>query len=101
MNDPAFRVVLETDSKASEAVLESWAVSFLRERGYDVAAPNETWETLSQFCERLGISPNNVRARFIDNPIAPKILTHRGLTGRILQILSNAAFDAFCLKNKK
>lgn len=96
-------VVGETSDLAAEAtdkLREVWAIKFLRGRGFDVAAPNEKWETPKQFQERIGRSPECLR-RILKRPGCPNVAIHFSPNKRrILKICSNAAFDAFAQTHK-
>ncbi len=92
-----FTLTLES---ATQAEIDEKLIEHLQERGYSVTQPNENWETPSVFCRRLGLNPGHFR-HALDHVSAPHILTHRGPTGRVPQLLSTATFDTFCLRNKR
>ncbi len=90
-------------SARSEDVLASFCSNHLKERGYSVIAPNQTWETLGAFMNRVGVRKHESLHRDI------KLWLGRGGTlflgqrpsGRLSEILSNADFDAFVVRNKR
>jgi hypothetical protein len=94
----------ETRNDASDAIdklRELWAIKFLRERGYDVARANEHWEKTNAFCWRLKIHTETLRRALLKS-VRPTVLVRRGeKTGRIMEILSNPAFEAFLTRNKQ
>lgn len=83
-----------------ETALEKWAIAHLEERGFSVARPHENWETVRAFCKRLRITYMTF-ARNKIRPGAPNVVTRNGHTGRVIEILSNPAFDAFITANKR
>lgn len=97
-NDPVFTLTLDSSNKSGDQ-MELAMAQYLRDRGYTVGPPNEHWETVAAFCARVGIRAGHFR-RALDHVSAPAVLTHRGPTGRVLQLLSTPVFDAFCRRNK-
>jgi len=87
-------------SAPNEAALETWAIKHLEERGYSVRAAHQNWETAKEFCARL-----HVHWQTLDRNMAaqgcPNVIVRRGATGRLIEILSNADFDAFITRNKR
>lgn len=77
-------------------------VAYLRDQGYHVADPNDTWETITQFLRRNGLRKYESfhRALRAYEGRGNKIYRRVGKTGRIIELLSNPAFDAFCRRNK-
>ncbi len=91
-----FTLTLET---ATQAEIDAKLIAHIEARGYSVSNPHDNWETPGAFCRRLGLNVGHFR-RALDHSAAPRVLTHRGPTGRVLQFLSTPAFDTFCLRNK-
>jgi hypothetical protein len=89
----AFHLQLDVSAK-SEAHVTEFCIAHLRERGYHVAPPNEKWETPSEFLARLGVSAMSLH-RALRRSGCPNVAAHRTPTGRILELCSNQAFDAF------
>lgn len=85
---------------ASEEAFTAECVRHLTERGYAVAQPNETWETPVQFVRRLGMD-RNVIARALARPGCPNVAQRRSATGRLLELCSNAHFDAFVVRFRR
>ena len=93
--DKPFRVTLDG---CSEAALESWAVEWLRDRGWWVARPGE-WETPRETRERLHISSAHL-ARTLRCPAAPKPAdTVKGPTGRVIYLRSTPVLDSFLTRH--
>jgi hypothetical protein len=98
--EPPVRVTLDVTCD-SETVVEKWYVDFLIGRGFNVAAPNGNWESVGDFKKRLGISYTLVAKKIKPRDDRPNVLIQRGSKNRqIVAILSNPAFDAFCVANK-
>ena len=78
-------------------------IEYLRDRGYHVAEPNEAWETLAEFMRRNRLRKNESfhAALTAWEARGHKILRLVGKSGRIIELLSNPAFDAFCRRNKR
>jgi hypothetical protein len=101
--DPEIRLTLSVKA-GSESVLTEFCIAHLRERGYAVTAPNEKWETPSEFNRRLEIGYELIH-RTLKRPGCPAVLIEYGPgrgphNRRILGICSNPAFEAFVLQNK-
>lgn len=100
MNEPTFKVMIEIEA-AKEAAVTAFAIKFLTDRGYNVAQASERWERLNEFCGRLGIH-HMTFYRAMERPDRPNVLVKRGLkTDRLMEIQSNAAFDAFVTRLKQ
>lgn len=101
---PEVKITLDVTCP-SEEILEQYCVDFLTGRGFNVARPNEKWETVGQFKDRLGISWMTVTRKVKAQPGRPNVLLQyssdkKSKRKRILAILSNPDFDAFCVQNK-
>lgn len=99
MTEPAVKVTLDVTSDCEEA-LEKYCVDFLKGRGFNIAAPNAKWETVGDFKKRLGISYMTVGRKIKPWPGRPSVLLQRGKQNRIVALLSNPDFDAYCVANK-
>lgn len=93
------RVLIELDPEVSETAVTAFCILHLKERGYHVSSPNEKWETITDFRRRLGIHSETVRKALAD-PLCPQVQVHRG-EKRIIELVSNPAFESFCLRNKR
>lgn len=95
-----YRLTLDISAE-NEEVVEPWAVQFLRDRGFNVEAPNSKWESVSEFKDRLGISYGTVATKVRETPNRPNVQIQRGTKSKqIVAILSNPDFDAYCVRNK-
>jgi hypothetical protein len=83
----------------NHSMLLAWAIKHLEEHGYSVRPPNERWENVTNYCRRLHIHTETLR-RAAEHPQRPNVVIHRGPSGRILELLTNADFDAFVLRHK-
>lgn len=92
-------VLTLTVNASADAALEKWAKGFLEKRGYAVATAHQQWETPAQFCKRLGIHYMTFD-RTLDEKGHPNVVLRRGPAGRLIELLSNQEFDAFCRRNK-
>lgn len=100
MQEPAVKVTLDVTSD-SESVLEGYCVRFLKERGWNVTAPHEKWETVKDFIARLGICHQTLSRKLRPDERRPNVVVQRSQKSkRILAILSNADFDAWCVEGK-
>lgn len=97
--EPIVRVTLDVTCD-SETVVEKWATDFLVGRGFNVSAPHGKWERIGDFKNRLGICYETLTRKLKDLPHRPNVVVQRGGSGRLLAILSNPDFDAFCVANK-
>jgi hypothetical protein len=89
-----FKATLDVTAKNEEAVTE-FCIAHLKERGYSVTQPHLKWETPKEMIARLRICYETLSRRARD-PNRPNVAIHRGSSGRLIQICSNADFDAFC-----
>jgi hypothetical protein len=101
---PEFRVTLDI-SADNEEVVEPWAVKFLTDRGFNVTAPHSKWESLTAFCRRVGVHTSTVDRKLRPWDGRPNVSIQRSTKvgtkkPRILAILSNPDFDAYCVANK-
>jgi hypothetical protein len=92
----AFTLTVKADG---EKVVTDYCIAHLRERGYAVTPPNENWELMKNFLKRLGISAMHFN-RCMKIPHRPDVLVYPSAT-RVMEILSNPAFDAFVKRHKK
>ena len=98
----SFKVTLDVTAESEEHIT-GWAVSHLQRLGYHVAAPNEKWETPTELMRRIGLSKSETLHASIKvwagrgRPVP----THRTATGRLMELVSNPDFDAFCRRNKR
>jgi hypothetical protein len=96
-----FRTLLQVVGQPHEDALTAFAIRHLTERGYNVADPNEKWETVGQLLKRLDICYETFN-RALKREGRPNVLLRRSAgaqsktgTGQIRGVCSNAAFDAF------
>lgn len=99
MTDPIVKFTLDVTAQC-DTQLEGFCVRFLKERGFNVTAPHAKWETVGDFKTRLGISYMTVSRKTKDTPNRPNVELQRGSQKRIVAILSNPDFDAYCVANK-
>lgn len=98
-----YKITLDLTAK-SESLFTDLCVAHLRERGFNVTEPNEQWETLGAFMRRVGLRRNesfheSLRAW---EERGHNIFRRNGKSSnRIIELLSNPAFDAFCRRYKK
>jgi uncharacterized protein with von Willebrand factor type A (vWA) domain len=95
-----FTLTLEA---ATQDEINARMAAHLRDQGYHVAEPHDTWETLTRFMRRIGLHKSesfheSLRAW---EERGNKIFRRAGPSGRLIELLSNPAFDAFCRRNKK
>lgn len=83
--------------------LNAAMIAHLEEQGYGITAPHEAWETPRAFLRRIGLRSHETLQRSIElwNRRGHHLQCSRGPTGRIKELLSNPAFDAFCRRNKR
>lgn len=95
--EQSFKVTAPT-----EQVATAWAEQHLRARGYSIFPPGEKWEALGNFMQRIGISNYSSITRSIKYWIArgENLPIRRTASGRVIELLSNPAFDEFCQRNK-
>lgn len=84
----------------SEDSFIRFATHFLRNLGYEVVPPHEKWERPKDFNNRLHLCKHGL-SRALSKYNAPICKVIRSKTGRILNVLSNAAFDEYCRRNCK
>lgn len=96
---PPFKVTLDV-SGDSEVIVEKWARDFLVGRGFNVTEPHGKWESVGDFKKRLGISYMTVSRKVKETLNRPAVTIQRGSQNRIIAILSNPDFDAYCVANK-
>jgi hypothetical protein len=87
----------------NQDVLTQFCADHLKSIGYNVAASHYKWESLKEFMARLGIERHASVHRDIEHwrQRGNTVLTHHAPTGKLMEILSNADFDAFCKRHKK
>lgn len=92
------RVTFECDDHAE---MVAWTKAFLEEEGYTVEKKVlHAKETPTQFCERVGLSPNSFR-RTLRHPACPKDYEARfGARGSIVWIRATPALDEFIRENQ-
>lgn len=96
----SFKVTLDVTAE-SESHITGWAVDHLRKLGYHVVRPNEHWETIRAFLDRLGANYMTIK-RALKKPDCPAAqIQWSESCKRMLAIRSNPAFDAFCRRHKK
>lgn len=83
-----------------ETAIDGWAINHLEERGYSIRPPNEKWETPSELCGRLHVHTETLR-RNLEHEDRPNVIIRHGPSGRVLEVLTNADFDEFVIRNKK
>ena len=74
--------------------LVDWAKDLLRREGYVVEVPHN-WETIGQFCERLGMSRKAFGLRWKCAGRPPVDVQRGGKAARISALASNRIFDDF------
>jgi hypothetical protein len=97
MSGVEFQVLLRVSGQSDE-IINRYCVARLREHGYSVLPPNQRWEKTQDFIKRLKISGAHFR-RCIEHPHRPNLLVFPS-TDRVQELLSNADFEAFVLRNK-
>lgn len=87
----------------TQAEIDAKLIAHLRDQGYNVSAPKETWEKPREFLDRIGRNRNfPLRASIREwHRRGGTVLSLDGVTGRVIELLSNPAFDAFCRRNKR
>lgn len=100
---PAGATFTLTLEAPSQDAIDDAMIAHLRAQGYHVSEPNEQWETLSAFMRRIGLSRNESFHESLSawEDRGFKIFRRIGKSGRIIELLSNYDFDAFCRRNKK
>ncbi len=99
MSEPRFTLTLE--GLSSDALTQAM-IKHIEDLGYGVTAPNECWETPSEFLARIEVSKNLLSSSIRDwEARGHRLLCVRGGRGRIKELLSNPAFDAFCRRHKR
>lgn len=82
----------------TEQQLEA-AAALLREHGYNVAPPRVRSERVSEFMRRVGLKHyqqwSRLVRRWLDHG-GSLLVTRRNVSGDIMELVSNDAFDAFC-----
>lgn len=96
---PEIKFTLDVTAQ-SEEVLEKWAADYLKERGFNVVAPHGKWESVGDFKKRLKISYSTISRKVKETLNRPAVTIQRGSQNRIVAILSNPDFDAYCVANK-
>ena len=86
----------------TEAAINDAMIARLREQGYNVTPAGAQWERPGEFLDRIGRCRNfplraTIRAW---RERGGTVLSLDGLSGRVLELLSNPEFDAFCKRNK-
>ncbi len=96
-NNARFEAQMNVTASCADDFIR-YAIHYLRNCGYEVIPPNEKWETPKQFTARLHICKHGLKRALCkyDAPICKVI---RSKTGRILSVLSNAAFDKYCKRH--
>jgi hypothetical protein len=97
-----FKMTLEITAK-NRAVLTPFCVDHLKSIGWNVAPAHAEWESKRAFMKRLGLKNHDSVNRDIDLWIARgnNLVLHRTpQTGKLMEILSNSDFDAFCKRHK-
>lgn len=87
--------------EAADKLRETWAIEFLRGRGFHIAPPRDEWETPKQFIERLGVHYETF-SRALRRDGCPNVALRRTRNGagRIAEVRSNDDFDAFVRRYK-
>jgi hypothetical protein len=78
-----------------EAGMDAEAKRWLENRGYAVAEWNPSWETPSEFCERLGVSVMTLHRRLKRRDGPPVELDRPNGQRRLIRLCSNVLFDRF------
>jgi hypothetical protein len=67
-----------------------------------VTAPNEKWESIGAFMRRVGLRNDKSLAAAMDTRLGrgKTLPTRRSEKGQLIEICSNANFDAFAVRNK-
>lgn len=95
------KLTIETSSNV-DTEIEAEFSRYLKGRGYDVARPAESWETIPQVAGRIGVHCITVSRAICaarEHVNLPQAKVHRGPNGRVLSILSNRHFDNFIRRN--
>jgi hypothetical protein len=95
------KVTLEVTAK-SEDVLTQFCADHLRSIGYNVAQSHAKWESLKEFMARLGLERHASIHRDIKlwRERGNTVQTFQAPTGKLMELLSNTDFDAFCKRHK-
>lgn len=93
------KFTLSLECPTTEALNDAM-IAHLQGQGYHVDPPGKKWEKPAEFCARVGLKIGHFREK-VEHPCAPFRLTNRGKSGRVLEILSNRAFDEFCRGKRK
>lgn len=88
-----------TVKAGGEQVVTDYCIAHLRARGFAVTPPNENWELMKNFLKRLDISAMHFH-RCMKIPHRPDALFYP-TPRRVMEILSNPAFDAFAKRHKQ
>jgi hypothetical protein len=88
--------------KGADDAVTGFAVQHLRERGYNISESRQNWESKKEFMARLGLENHDSVNRDIRlwRKRGGTILTYHGASGKLMEILSNTDFDAFCKRHK-
>jgi hypothetical protein len=103
MSDPVQIEITMKVAAKNQDVLTQFCADHLRSAGYNVAPANSKWESKREFMKRLGLKNHDSVNRDIDLWIARgnNLVLHRARPGgKIMEILSNSDFDAFCKRHK-
>jgi hypothetical protein len=98
-----WRFVIENDTEVHELAMIAFAKTYLKERGYSVSPPNAKWEKTGEWRHRLKLNWRTSLNDLIEQwqGRGHHIPVSRGPTGRLKELLSNKAFDEFCVRFKK
>jgi hypothetical protein len=103
MSDPVHcKMTLEVTAK-NQDILTQFCADHLRSAGYNVAPAHVEWESKHKFMERLGLKNHDSVNRDIDLWLARgnNLVLHRAHpSGKLMELLSNSDFDAFCKRHK-
>jgi hypothetical protein len=85
------RIIIESHSQKE---LTDWAVQYLEDMGYSIAASQPSPETPQQLSARLNLSRRHVLRR-LAHPGCPKVRLIRGKADRISLIFATPELDEF------
>ena len=100
MSNVKYELNLKISAGTEEAV-EEFSIDFLRSRGFSISPPNVKWEKLCEFMARVGIARHATVKHSIElfRERGGTVVLDKTVTGRIMGVMSNAAFDSFVTRN--
>jgi len=86
----------------NQGVLTQFCADHCRSVGYNVAPAHAKWESKREFMKRLGLKNHDSVNRDIETWLARgnTLPLDRAPTGKLMELLSNTDFEAFCKRHK-